>query len=176
MKILQAVSEVVPFAKTGGLADVAGALPLALEDLGQEVIIAMPRYKAISDSKFKIQRLKEGISYSVIGKNIKVYFIENDLYFNRDGLYGDKAGDFKDNLERFSYYSKRVLLLLKEINFKPDIIHVHGNPVSDSARGLRLLIVNRVCQGFTANQNEADCHCGRRQNHGQHRKNRKLKS
>jgi starch synthase len=125
MKILQAASEVVPFAKTGGLADVAGTLPMALEDLGQELIIAMPRYKVISGSKFKIQSLREGISYSVIGENIKVYFIENDLYFNRDGLYGDKAGDFKDNLDRFSYYSKRVLSLLKEINFKPDIIHVH---------------------------------------------------
>ena len=144
MKILIAASEVVPFAKTGGLADVAGALPLALEEEGQEVIIAMPKYKVISDSKFSIQKLNEGISYSVIGKNInpvrnteatheeskisngvKVYFIKNDLYFNRDGLYGDKTGDHKDNLERFSFYCKRTLDLLKEINFKPDIIHVH---------------------------------------------------
>lgn len=139
MKILLAASEVVPFAKTGGLADVAGALPLALEDLGQEVIIVMPHYKAIQSSKFpatkiggsannfggKIQVLKEDISYSVIGRNIKVYFIKNDAYFNRDGLYGDKTGDYKDNLERFSYYCKKTLQLLKEINFKADIIHVH---------------------------------------------------
>lgn len=136
MKILFAASEAVPFAKTGGLADVAGALPLALEELGQEVIVVLPRYKAISDAKFsreggipplagKIQRLTGDISYSVMGKKIKVYFIENDNYFNRDGLYGDKNGDYKDNLDRFSYYSKRTLELLKEINFKPDIIHVH---------------------------------------------------
>jgi starch synthase len=125
MKILLAASEVVPFAKTGGLADVAGALPLALEDLRADVIVAMPRYKAISNSKFKIVRLKEDISYSVMGNNIKVYFIENAEYFDRDGLYGDKNGDHKDNLERFSYYCKRTLELLKEINFKPDIIHVH---------------------------------------------------
>jgi len=125
MKILLAASEVVPFAKTGGLADVAGALPLALEGLGQEVAVSLPRYKAISDSKFKLQRLKEDISYSVIGNKIKVYFIENDNYFNRDGLYGDKNADYKDNLTRFSYYSKRTLELLKEINFKPDIIHCH---------------------------------------------------
>lgn len=141
MKIFLAASEVVPFAKTGGLADVAGALPLALENAGQEVIIAMPRYKAISDSKFKIERFKEDISYTVIGKNIRVYFIEKDKYFNRDGLYGDKSGDHKDNLERFSFYCKRALDLLKEVNFsrptialsggippkaeKPDIIHVH---------------------------------------------------
>ncbi len=118
MKILLAASEVVPFAKTGGLADVAGALPLALEDLGQEVIIVLPGYKAI-------KKLKNDISYSSIGMNIKVYFIKNDKYFDRDGLYGDKTGDFKDNLERFSYYFKKTLELLKEINFKPDIIHVH---------------------------------------------------
>jgi len=125
MKIAICASEVVPFAKTGGLADVAGALPLELELLNQEVIIIMPRYKAIQEPKFSIQRLKLDISYSVIGKNIKVYFIENDQYFKRDGLYGDKTGDFKDNLDRFSYYSRRTLELLKEINFRADIIHCH---------------------------------------------------
>lgn len=125
MKILQVASEVVPFAKTGGLADVAGALPQVLEELGEEVIVAMPRYKCISESKFKIQRIKEDISCSCIGKNTKVYFIEKDEYFNRDGLYQDKAADYKDNLDRFSYYCKRTLELLKEINFNPDIIHLH---------------------------------------------------
>jgi starch synthase len=125
MKIAVCASEAVPFAKTGGLADVAGALPLALEKEGQQVIIIMPRYKVIQDSKFKIQRLKDDISYSVIGENIKVYFIENEAYFNRDGLYGDKSGDYPDNLDRFAFYSKRALDLLKEINFKADVIHVH---------------------------------------------------
>lgn len=125
MKIAICASEVVPFAKTGGLADVTGALPLELEALNQEVIIIMPRYKAIQEPKFNVRRLKPDVSYSVIGKNIKVYFIEKDLYFNRDGLYGDKAGDYKDNLDRFSYYSRRALDLLNEINFKADIIHCH---------------------------------------------------
>jgi len=125
MKIAICASEVVPFAKTGGLADVTGALPLELESLNQEVIIIMPRYKAIQEPTFSVQRLKPDISYAVVGKNIKVYFIEKDLYFNRDGLYGDKTGDYKDNLERFSYYSKRALDLLNEINFKADIIHCH---------------------------------------------------
>jgi len=125
MRIAMCASEVVPFAKTGGLADVVGALPLALEKERQEVIIIMPRYKAIQDSKFKIIRLKNDISYSYIGKNIKVYFIEDDEFFNRDFLYGDKTGDYKDNLDRFSFYSRRALDLLKEINFKADIIHVH---------------------------------------------------
>jgi len=194
MKIVMCASEVVPFAKTGGLADVAGALPLALEEIGVEVIIAMPRYKVIQNAKFsttkcgglsdhngerggsvkfakkspqslgdpprhyggisesanafggnsggKIQKLEEDIFYSIIGKNVRVYFIENKKYFNRDGLYGDKNGDYKDNLDRFSYYSKRTLELLKEINFKPDIIHVHDWQASLIPVYLKILYTN----------------------------------
>lgn len=126
MKIVMAASEVVPFAKTGGLADVAGALPLALEKAGQDVIIIMPGYKAVHALQNpEIKPFKDGVSYSKIGKNIPVYFIENAEYFDRDGLYGDKNGDHKDNLERFSYFCRRTLELLREIKFKPDIIHCH---------------------------------------------------
>ncbi|MFH1397708.1 MAG: glycogen synthase GlgA [Candidatus Omnitrophota bacterium] len=126
MKIAVCASEVVPFAKTGGLADVAGALPIALETQGQEVIVVMPYYKAIRNVKnIKISRLNDKISYSVIGKNVLVYFIENNKYFNRDGLYGDKNGDHPDNLDRFSYYCKEALNLLKVIKFIPDVIHCH---------------------------------------------------
>ncbi len=161
MKIVMCASEVVPFAKTGGLADVAGALPLALEELDQGVAIVLPRYKSIQESKFKITRLKEDISYAVIGKNInpvrntkiseeenkisngvKVYFIENESYFNRDGLYGNKTGDYKDNLDRFSFYCKRTLELLKEINFRPDIIHVHDWQASLIPVYLRTIYAN----------------------------------
>ncbi|MCX5695609.1 MAG: glycogen synthase GlgA [Candidatus Omnitrophica bacterium] len=125
MKIVMCASEVVPFAKTGGLADVAGALPLALEKENQEIIIIMPRYKAIDAAKFNLKPSKNGVLSGVLGKNIKVYFIENADLFDRDGLYGDKNGDHKDNLDRFSYYCRKSLDLLKEINFKPDIIHCH---------------------------------------------------
>jgi starch synthase len=125
MKIVMCASEVVPFAKTGGLADVAGALPLALEELGQDVIIIMPRYKAITDAKYKMQRVTGDISVSTIGKSVKVYFIESEKYYGRDSLYMDKNGDYPDNLDRFSFYCRRTLDLLKEIQFKPDIIHVH---------------------------------------------------
>lgn len=124
MRIVFCASEVVPFAKTGGLADVAGALPLALEQEGQEIVIIMPYYKEVKKS-LNVNKSKEGFPSAVIGKNIKVYFIENDLYFDRQGLYGDAKSDYKDNLERFSYYCKRSLDLLKEINFVPDIIHIH---------------------------------------------------
>ncbi len=133
MKILFCSSEVVPFAKTGGLADVAGALPLALEELGLEVAVVMPKYKSIQAEKFNIKKISEDIYSAKIGKNICVYFLENKKFFDRDGLYGDKAGDYPDNLERFSYFSLRTLELMKEINFsaaggsasggKADIIH-----------------------------------------------------
>ena len=67
MKIAMCASEVVPFAKTGGLADVAGALPLALEAEGQDVIIVMPKYKMFQVSKFNIQRLKIDICCTTLG-------------------------------------------------------------------------------------------------------------
>ncbi len=125
MKILTCASEMVPFAKTGGLADVAGALPLALEELGHEVIVTLPRYKAILDTKFKLTRVSADISCALVGKKIKVYFIEQPALYGRDGLYGDKAGDYPDNLDRFLHYCSRSLSVLKEIGFKPDIIHCH---------------------------------------------------
>ena len=144
MKIAMCASEVVPFAKTGGLADVAGALPLALEKLKQEVIILMPFYKKALLGKIIPKIIYPGILSTKLGKDInpvrnteslseknkisngvKVYFIRNDKYFNRDGLYGTSKGDYPDNLERFSYFALKCLGLLKKIEFKPDIIHVH---------------------------------------------------
>jgi starch synthase len=113
MKILFLSSEVVPFAKTGGLADVAGALPAALEHLGHEVRIALPKYKEVKVS---------GDS-AILGKNIKVHFIANDKLYNRDGLYGDNEGDHPDNLERFVFYCRESLELMKKRGFRPDIIH-----------------------------------------------------
>lgn len=115
MKIAMCASEVVPFAKTGGLADVAGALPSALEKLNHEVVVIMPGYKSVAGAGKDAK----------LGENVKVYFIENDKYFNRPGLYGEKAGDYPDNLDRFSFFCKKALDLLKKINYKPDVIHCH---------------------------------------------------
>ena len=139
MKIAMVASEVVPFAKTGGLADVVGALPLVLEDCGQEVIIIMPRYKCITDDKFKTKRISKDVSSATLGKNIKVYFIENNQYFNRNGLYVDKNGDYKDNLERFAFFCRRALTLLKEIGFAADILHLHDWQASLAAVYLKNL-------------------------------------
>ena len=139
MKIAMVASEMVPFAKTGGLADVTGALPLALEYCGDEVILIMPGYKCILNTKLKISRVSKDVTTAVIGKNIKVFFIENKNYFNRDGLYGDKNGDYPDNLERFAFFCRRGLDLLKEINFPADILHLHDWQASLTAAYLKNL-------------------------------------
>jgi len=113
LKVLFASSEVVPFAKTGGLADVAGSLPIALEALGVDVRVIMPKYRSV----------KADHSETTIGKNVKVYLVENDDYFNRRELYGDKFGDYADNLDRFVFFSRQVLDRCIKEGFRPDIIH-----------------------------------------------------
>ncbi len=117
MRIAFCASEVVPFAKTGGLADVCGSLPPALEQLGHEIVIITPRYgSAGGPASSPVVR---------IGQNVKVYFVEHKHYFGRDGLYGDINGDYRDNLERFSYLCHHTLKILKDVGFKPDIVHCH---------------------------------------------------
>ncbi len=115
MRVAFFSSEVAPFAKTGGLADVAGSLPIALEEKGVEVAVILPAYHTIS--------VKE--NPTTIGKKTRVYFIEHRSYFSREGLYGDRFGDYSDNLDRFSYFCRQSLKLLKEIQFKPDLVHCH---------------------------------------------------
>ncbi|OIO01042.1 glycogen synthase GlgA [Candidatus Desantisbacteria bacterium CG_4_10_14_0_8_um_filter_48_22] len=144
MKVLIVASEVVPFAKTGGLADVAGALPKALKSLGVDVRVAMPRHKCVSDGKFGLKpshisplsfdvqtglsteraNLRTGsISAGPSGGEIPVYFIENNKYFDRDALYGDQHGDYPDNGLRFSFFCRSVLESLRVSLFQPDVIH-----------------------------------------------------
>jgi starch synthase len=117
MKIVICSSEVVPFAKTGGLADVCGALPPALEKLGHEVVIITPRYKTSS--------IKAPTPIVHIGENVRVCFVENDYYYGREGLYGEADGEYKDNLERFAHFCHESFQILKGIKFAPDIIHCH---------------------------------------------------
>ncbi len=125
MKIVFCSSEVVPFAKTGGMADVCGTLPLALEKLGQELIIVLPGYRVIDRKKFGFTRILDNVSAATLGKNIKVYLIEHEGYFGRPGLYGDQEGDYEDNLARFDFYCRQTLELFKELKMPVDIIHCH---------------------------------------------------
>jgi starch synthase len=107
----------VPFAKTGGLADVCGALPPALEKLGHELVIITPRYKT--------SNIQVPAPVVRIGENVRVCFIEHHQYFGREGLYGEEGDEYQDNLERFAYFCHESFQVLKEIKFSPDIIHCH---------------------------------------------------
>ena len=99
MKVAFFSSEVFPFAKTGGLADVSGSLPLALAKAGCNVKVFMPFYKDI-----KPQKVHGDYGVTPLGKNIEIIFIKHDEYFFRDQLYGTLSGDYPDNLERFSFF------------------------------------------------------------------------
>ncbi len=135
MKILFAASEVAPFAMTGGLADVAGSLPLALSALGHDVRIVLPRYRQIDRSALDLTHAatfyvplaswKErcDILTGKLGKNVTVYFIDKDIYFDRPGLYGTPRGDYPDNAERFIFFSRAIPELCRVLDFRPDIIH-----------------------------------------------------
>ncbi|MCP4581273.1 MAG: glycogen synthase GlgA [candidate division Zixibacteria bacterium] len=131
--------EVVPFAKTGGLADVAGALPPALAKLGNAVKVFMPLYGAVDTDTHDIKSLKTGIAFDIAGKTqhfdlyyhrddssgCDYYFIKIDEYFDRVGLYvsPETGRDWEDNDERFIAFSNAILKAIKELEFKPDIIH-----------------------------------------------------
>ena len=131
MKILMVSSEVAPYAKSGGLGDVLGALPQALAKAGNEVAVVLPKYGAIKEEflnqmyyKFFIYvplgwRNKYCGVFELIRDGVKYYFIDNEYYFGDNELY--KWND----LERFAFFDKAALEILKGIDFKPDIIHCH---------------------------------------------------
>ena len=130
MKILFSATEAYPFIRTGGLRDVIGALSKELSKLGEDVRVIIPKYKGIKeDLKNKINYIKQifvdvGWRHQYCGieelkvNNVQFYFIDNEYYFNRDNLYG-----YYDDAERFAFYDRAVLEILKAINWYPDIIH-----------------------------------------------------
>ena len=139
LKIVFIASECVPYAKSGGLADVVGALPGALQNLGHEVIIILPLYGSIDRAKFDIQPILSPLGVwmgdteewcSVYGntnpEGVRVYYIEFANYFGRDGLYHDaEFNDYADNPRRFAFLSRAGLQFCKDIGFKADIVHAH---------------------------------------------------
>lgn len=124
MKIAFMTSEAVPFAKTGGLADVCGALPLELENLGHEVALFMPRYQGVRSFRRVIRTCDKDFDVTVLDEGVKAYFLKHDMYL-RDSLYGDRFGDYPDNLKRFAYFCLKTLEVFKKIDFQPDVIHCH---------------------------------------------------
>ena len=138
LKVLFLSPEVMPFAKTGGLADVAGSLPIALKRAGADIRLAMPCYRAIKEGPYEKQiiikdieipfgdkTLKACILETSIAEDIPVYLVEREDMFNRPNLYGDSKGDYYDNLERFSFFSHAALKIAQATGFSPDIIHCH---------------------------------------------------
>lgn len=136
-KVLFVASEGVPFAKTGGLADVVGALPQALESLEVEVKVLMPLYNQVRKCQVAIthvadhlkvplnnQRFEYYSLYSSV-QNYPFYFVEENDLFGREYLYGTPQGDYHDNLERFAFFCGAVPSFCRAIDFAPDVIHCH---------------------------------------------------
>ena len=133
LKILLVSAEVAPFAKVGGLADVAGALPKALRAMGHDVRVVMPRYGSIDSEKYGLRRIVTNLGVPLahqpvnadvlegrIGDDVPIYFIDNPQFFGREGMYG-----FWDDDARFIYFSRAALEMLRPIGFQPDVIHVN---------------------------------------------------
>jgi len=135
MNIVFAASECVPFSKTGGLADVVGALPQALVELGHNVSVYLPKYRQTKLENAKVALRSVTVPFddqyrfcSVLdgGKRsgVQFYFIDYPPFFDRDSLYGTPAGDYPDNAERFALYSRAVLEASKILG-APQIFHCH---------------------------------------------------
>lgn len=130
MKLLFAASEVAPFIKTGGLADVAGSLPAALAEHGHDVRVILPLYSDIPQSWRDQMEFLDNFNISLSWRNsycglfqikrgdVTYYFVDNEYYFKRHGLYGHY-----DDGERFAYFSRAVIETPQHLNWAPDVIH-----------------------------------------------------
>jgi starch synthase len=140
LSILISASEAVPFAKSGGLADVVGSLPKYLRRLGHDVRLVMPRYYKVDRDKYNLKPLAGvltvpmgilgneycGVYEGVIpDTDIPVYLLEHEGYYGRNGMYDEGNVEFLDNDRRFIFLSKGSLELCKMINFCPDIVHAN---------------------------------------------------
>jgi starch synthase len=133
MKILFVASEALPYSKTGGLADVVEALPKALSEMGHEVAVFLPRYRGnkitstivssltipMGDS-LRFPALAEGASVA----GVRYFFLDDPQFFDREGIYGDKSGEYWDNSERFAELSRAAIEFMKRV-WLPDVMHCH---------------------------------------------------
>ncbi len=134
MKILMVASEAVPFSKTGGLADVAGALPHALQALGHEVGVVLPLYRMTRldhpTALYPSLTIPLGSNLhfpsvqTVVQGGVKFYFVGYPVFFDRAALYGTPEGDYPDNAERFGLLS-RAAVEIAQLDFHPDLFHCH---------------------------------------------------
>ncbi|HKT35856.1 MAG TPA: glycogen synthase GlgA [Nitrospira sp.] len=146
LKLVIAASEAIPYAKTGGLADVAGALPREFAKLGHDVILITPRYRKLDQSGRTFRPLvtlpidtPRGVLPAVIEEDVvslgdgqdafRVWAIGNDPYFDRPGLYQEAGADYPDNLDRFAFFSRAIIetiaYLTRERAWRTDLLHLH---------------------------------------------------
>jgi starch synthase len=139
VNILVATSEAVPFAKTGGLADVCGALPIELDRLGHQTAVILPAYRQIRCCGQAVEPL--GIDFIVPigskmvtghllrstlpGGKVPVYLVQQDQYYDRDELYSVDGKDYIDNCERFVFFSRAVLEAIRLLDLPVDVLHVN---------------------------------------------------
>jgi len=138
MKILLASSEVHPFSKTGGLADMVGALARALVHAGHEACVVSPLYRGIRE-KFPALRhedwyfnlplgdrwVQAGLWSLVLENGLKAYFVDQPEFFDRPGIYHEKNISYPDNDRRYIFFSKCVIHLARYLPWRPDVVHVH---------------------------------------------------
>jgi starch synthase len=142
LNILLATTEAVPFAKTGGLADVCGALPQELASLGHNPVVIMPAFRQIFDSgepieptgvEFDIQLGSKTMHGRLLrsclpGSNVPVFFVQQDHYFNRKELYREADQDYRDNCERFIFFCRAVMESIRLLELEIDILHANDWP------------------------------------------------
>jgi starch synthase len=155
LKVLFAASEAVPYCKTGGLADVAGALPQALASKRHSVAVCLPFYASIRERFKSIRFTGRTIHVLYDGKlepvqireirprpNLRVYFIDAPELFDRPGIYGPTpSGAYPDNHRRYALFSRAVLDVAKAMEFQPDIVHGHDWQTGPLMAYLKLLYV-----------------------------------
>jgi starch synthase len=133
VKILFVSSEGLPYSKTGGLADVVEGLPRALQALGHEVAVVLPRYRGNKVASMLVSSvttaLGEKVRFPAIGEaapvmGVRYFFVDDPPYFDRAQLYGDKSGDYVDNAERFGEFSRVAIEVMKRV-WLPDVVHCH---------------------------------------------------
>ena len=138
MHIAMIASEAVPFVKTGGLADVLGALPKALARLGHHVTLILPYYNRIRADHFNIKDTKKKARAYIDGRdrdaeifrinvatNVDVLLLKHDNYYAREELYQTKEGDYPDNAVRFGFFAKTALRAIETMGLEVDVLHAH---------------------------------------------------
>ncbi len=137
MKIVFAISEITPYASTGGLADVGAALPVALQGQGLDIVRVMPMYRRVleddhahTDTGLRLHvpvglRTLQAEVWQSVDPGPPTYFIRKDEFFDRRELYSLPERDYDDNFERFVFFQKAVVALMDQLQFRADIVHAN---------------------------------------------------